>query len=199
MKGRDYIDCGKLKKWLERQVVHSKHRMSIHQSLKQKNIKKLRLFEPLKSLYYIRFYSQTDKAYMKGRLSMKNMFKRSLAAVMAVASLAVGMVGMSANAASSNDYAALDGARDGGYVYLSLYNKTKDARYGQLSCYVYTREGAYVYHDSTHGVIAGKDSMYLHAYSVPENNTYRYVGYGTLYLTQLPQGTPLASLEYTNL
>jgi len=56
-----------------------------------------------------------------------------------------------------------------------------------------------VYHDSTHGVIAGKDSMYLHAYSVPENNTYRYVGYGTLYLTQLPQGTPLASLEYTNL
>ena len=82
-------------------MVHSKHRMSIHQSLKQKNIKMPRLFEPLKSLYYIRFYSQTDKAYMKGRLSMKNMFKRSLAAVMAVASLAVGMVGMSASAATT--------------------------------------------------------------------------------------------------
>lgn len=35
---------------------------------------------------------------MKGCLFMKNMFKKSLAAVMAVASLAVGMVGMSASA-----------------------------------------------------------------------------------------------------
>ncbi len=33
---------------------------------------------------------------------MKNMFKKSLAAVMAVASLAVGMVGVSANAATES-------------------------------------------------------------------------------------------------
>ncbi len=39
---------------------------------------------------------------MKECLFMKNMFKRSLAAVMAVASLAVGMVGMSTNAATES-------------------------------------------------------------------------------------------------
>lgn len=39
-----------------------------------------------------------DKAYMKGCLFMKKMFKKSLAAVMAVASLAVGMTGISASA-----------------------------------------------------------------------------------------------------
>lgn len=130
---------------------------------------------------------------------MKSMLKKSLAAVMSVASLTVGMVAMSANAIESNQYASIIGARDGGYVFLSMYNKTAEKRYGQVSCYVYTSTGAYVYHDSNHDVVNGKSKLELHAYDVPEKNTYQYVGYGTLYLTQLPQGTPLASLEYTNL
>lgn len=51
MKGSGYIDCGKLNNDLKDKLVHFKHRMSIYQLLKQKSIKMLRLFEPLKSLY----------------------------------------------------------------------------------------------------------------------------------------------------
>lgn len=85
----------------------------------------LRLFDSLKPLYHIWFYTQTGK-YTERMFIMKKMFKRSLAAVMAVASLAVGMVGIAANA-SEDPYTSTFGSESYGscFYYLTVNSDCK--------------------------------------------------------------------------
>ncbi len=104
---------------------------------------------------------------------MRNMFKRSLASVMAVASLAVGMVGMSASAASYST--STTGSSDYGdcYYYLSLDEDNNYYNYG--SCTSYSTVTRYctvsIYLASSVTATPAKDSkVTANGNLVPNNN-----------------------------
>ncbi len=126
---------------------------------------------------------------------MKNIFKKVIASVMAVASLAISVTGMTSSAISENNYAKLTGYRSGSYIKACLLNKTDSSRYGQVACYAYTSTGAYVTHISNSGIIPPHQTLCVESYNFPSNSTYIYEADGTLYLTNVPQGTPLAVLN----
>jgi len=120
---------------------------------------------------------------------MKNMLKRSLAAVMAVASLAVGMVGMSANATTETDnYSAFTYNRSGSTASCSLKNSTSGPKYAQVSMTIYCVDGSVKFPGNHNSALANQQS-------VGRSYTASATGvefYGDLYLTQQPMGDPLS-------
>lgn len=121
---------------------------------------------------------------------MKSMLKKSLAAVMSVASLTVGMIAMSANAATATDaYSKFTWGKSGSTASCSLTNTSKANRYAQVAVYLYDAQGNYITHVSNHGVIG--DSQTISTSTTRYAASYEYIG--TLYLTESPQGNPLSS------
>lgn len=80
------------------------------------------------------------QAHTKGCLFMKKMFKKSIAAVMAVASLAVSMTGISASAASYNG-ARCDSKVSGGLTYYRGVGYADGSTYKVVSGYINTSGG----------------------------------------------------------
>lgn len=77
---------------------------------------------------------------------MKNMLKKSLAAVMAVASLATGMVGMSANAYSDSVYFIRDASAPGSTGKTSqIWNYYADKSTSTITVSNFTRTDKYTY------------------------------------------------------
>lgn len=125
---------------------------------------------------------------------MKSMLKKSLAAVMSVASLTVGMVAMSANAVTATDsYSKFEYNKYQTSANCKLTNTTSTARYAQVSMTVYDIDGT---------AFPGNYNQYLGSY---QSVSCSYNGslisgvefYGTLYLTTSPQGTPVSSWHRT--
>lgn len=121
---------------------------------------------------------------------MRKTFKKVAASVMAVASLAVGMVGMSTNAATATDpYSKFTWGKSGSKASCALANTNKANRYAQVAIYLYDAQGNYITHVSNHGVIG--DSESISTSTTQYAASYEYLG--TLYLTTLPQGNPLST------
>lgn len=141
---------------------------------------------------------------------MKNIFKKVMASVMAVASLAVGMTCVSANATDytssakssvitiplnqdSDAYSVFNWGRQGSTVAARLTAKS-GTRYGQVAVYGYDSTGGYVGHISN-GKILYATSPNIDDRRVEVQGTlsaYSYTFYGTLYLTSQPVGTPIS-------
>lgn len=124
---------------------------------------------------------------------MNKTFKKIAASIMAVTSLAVSMVGMSANALTASDnYSIFNWNRNGSNVEVSITNTSGANRYAQVNAYGYSSTGVYVGHIGGDARIADnatlrKSGTLTGAYSV----TYG----GTLYTSTSPVGTPLSSWQ----
>lgn len=108
---------------------------------------------------------------------------------MAVASLAVGMVGMSVNATTVTDsYSAFTYDRSGSTASCSLKNSTSVSRYAQVSMTIYCVDGSVEFPGNYNPALANGQS-------VGRSYTASATGvefYGNLYLTQQPMGDPLS-------
>ncbi len=126
---------------------------------------------------------------------MKNMLKRSLAAVMAVAPLAVGMVGMSASAVVKTDpYSKFEYNRYSMSADCSLTNMTQKNRYAQVSIRCYTMDGTE--YDGNYDPSLGYDGeVSCTHYSSKVITGAEF--YGTLYFNTQPVGTPTSSWHET--
>lgn len=145
---------------------------------------------------------------------MKKTFKKIAASVMAVATLAVGMVGMSVSAAAqdetikepeitasnitiplnqdSDDYSVFNWGRSGSTVAVRLTAKS-GTRYGQVSCYGYDSKGVYVGHIGNEGVLYATNASKKSVEKQGTLSAYSYTFYGYLYLTGQPKGNPLSN------
>lgn len=129
---------------------------------------------------------------------MRKTFKKFAASVMALSFLTIGLTGISASAASENDYGQLTGSRSGSFVTVNLHNKTTTSRYAQVSAYSYTSTGAYIDHYGIEGVVGGynsSDGGNIGFSNIRLKPGSYYKAYGYLYFNQTPYGTPVASLD----
>lgn len=118
---------------------------------------------------------------------MKKVFKKSIASVIAIASLSVCMVGMSVNAATVSDSNSIfKWNRSGSSVSVALTNTSGTTRYAQVNCYGYDSAGGYVGHIGNEAVLSDGDEV-----SKSGNITASsYVYQGYLYSGSTPYGTP---------
>lgn len=127
---------------------------------------------------------------------MKKTFKKLAAVTMAVASLTVGMVGMSASAASqtvTDSYSKFYYYRNNTSAGCTLTNTTSTNRYAQASMTVYTADGTAFPGDYNPSL------GYFKSVSCSYNGS-TITGvefYGTLYLNTTPYGTPVSSWHTT--
>lgn len=145
---------------------------------------------------------------------MRKTFKKIAAAVMAVTSLAVGMVGMSVSAAAqdetveapkiiennisialnqdSDSYSVFNWGRSGSTVAVRLTAKS-GTRYGQVSCYGYNSKGEYVGHIGNESILYATNASKKSVEKQSSLSAYSYTFYGYLYLTGQPIGNYLSS------
>lgn len=122
---------------------------------------------------------------------MNKKFKKFAACLMATASLAIGMVGMSASAYTATDsYSKFTWWIDGTDAKATLKNTSGTPRYGQVVVFSWGLDGSYKGQSTpAEGVIPNNGSITTSG--TPYGTSYEFDG--TLYLTGAPQGTPIST------
>ena len=122
---------------------------------------------------------------------MKMNFKKIATATIAVASLVVGMVGMSTSAAEplTDSYSKFECNKNLTSADCTLTNTTTTNRYAQVSMTVYTADGTYFSGDSNQSLGYKKSVSCEYKGSIITGVEF----YGTLYSSTTPYGTPVSS------
>lgn len=121
---------------------------------------------------------------------MRKTFKKIAAATMAVASLTVGMVSMSASAGTATDsYSKFEYTKSQSSAKCILTNSTNTNRYAQVSMTVYTADGT-AFPGNYNPSLGYRNSVSC-SYNGSIITGVEF--YGTLYFNTTPYGTPVSS------
>lgn len=122
---------------------------------------------------------------------MNKKIKKIMACLMATASLATGMVGLSASAYTSADsYSEFTWYIEGTDAKAKLKNTSGTSRYAQVVVFSWGLDGSYK-GQSTPGYGNISNNGLVSTSGTPYGTSYEFDG--TLYLTGLPQGTPIST------
>lgn len=130
---------------------------------------------------------------------MKKTFKKITAAIMAVSTLAVSMVGMSVDAVQTEKngtYTTLTSDKNGSAITATLAVKSNvnSPRYGQLSI-AYTENGSTTYY-TNHGILAYNISGYSRTLQKSASHTYNTINvHSGIYYDGTPYGPICESLD----